>query len=787
MRGKNMSTSPFLTKIGLSETEQKVYLSLLALGPLSAGEIAKYTGVKPISTVKTCLEKLYGRKYAYNIEGLVDKTIGLYPFAEIAAEAENDAQKIDQLVTELKQFVDQQIQHLTQVMKETEDHVRAEKKKNSDAVTQNSNQTRAAVDSKVTEATQTVTTTVNSTKKSITSTADTFMNNQTETANNFELATNENFDAFGNDLKSKTEAELQTLSSEIKGSNDSFLSEGTSAIESSAKNISDKTDTLGGTLKEDSKTKLEGTRDHVLNGLESFVSESEGNVGTLNTNLSDIIKDQSAKIKSTTQEAKKNRIDLNNQFKVGIAESFEKVKSDIAKDFEDFQGKFTSKLDKIASKFQQQIEDLKASSATDVGLLCDEAAATMAELANKHNEEIAANVDLDNKAVEDGTTSMLSKIRSSSTKATKGITQAIETLNSSITLLKATYSGDINSQVIETINGMHGVIDATVQETKDAFEATKGSVIGKLSSLTKGNTKATADSATKQTEAIQTTADSLVTGAKTQLGETKGTLLAETKKAKDKIATSAKGGVDTIGTTSTTALGETGTSAKTAIRTNEETTIGAINSITAVVEGAVRKEIETVKGGLDGYYKRFAKDAVKIATTLREFRDQHQVLQTTVQEYPRPRVETTILYSKDAIFDRLNEILTTRIKSNVTMVVPDPTDIPTKTIAQVKQHVKVTIISKIDEVGNKAIIDELKASDTLGRIKVRKIGMQDMIGFAEYLAFDIDGGEEMLIAFKDETEKDWVGVLSTSDGFKNVVIGETLGRQALSISRELKY
>ena len=41
MRGKNMSTSPFLTKIGLSETEQKVYLSLLALGPLSAGEIAK--------------------------------------------------------------------------------------------------------------------------------------------------------------------------------------------------------------------------------------------------------------------------------------------------------------------------------------------------------------------------------------------------------------------------------------------------------------------------------------------------------------------------------------------------------------------------------------------------------------------------------------------------------------------------------------------------------------------------------------------------------------------------
>ena len=64
--------------------------------------------------------------------------------------------------------------------------------------------------------------------------------------------------------------------------------------------------------------------------------------------------------------------------------------------------------------------------------------------------------------------------------------------------------------------------------------------------------------------------------------------------------------------------------------------------------------------------------------------------------------------------------------------------------------------------------------------------MQDMQGYSHYIASDRDGGEEMLIAFLDETEKEWVGVLSTSDGFKNVIIGETLGRQALSISRELK-
>ncbi|MHA1243799.1 MAG: hypothetical protein ACTSP7_04400, partial [Candidatus Heimdallarchaeota archaeon] len=208
--------------------------------------------------------------------------------------------------------------------------------------------------------------------------------------------------------------------------------------------------------------------------------------------------------------------------------------------------------------------------------------------------------------------------------------------------------------------------------------------------------------------------------------------------------------------------------------------------VAQIVETSVRKEIEAVKGGFDDYYKRFAKDALKISKLMMDFRSQNEAFQETVSTYPRPLVETAILYSKDAIFDRLEDMLTTRIKSNVTMVIPDPTDIPTRILGKVKAQAKMTLISKIDEITHKTIIDEIKASDELGRTKIRKIGMQDMQGYSRYIAFDRDGGEEMLIAFLDETEKEWVGVLSTSDGFKNVLIGETLGRQALSISRELK-
>ncbi len=781
-----MTTLPFLVKIGLSEEEQKIYLALLALGPLSAGEIAKYSGVKSIPKVNEILQKLFERNYAYQIEGLVDKAIGLYPFREIAAEAEKDSKNIDKLVIELKDYVAKQLAHLEQVMKDTEQHIRTEKKNGTDAVTANSEQNRKNIDQKIAEATNTIITTTDATKKTITTSTSTFLKNQTTTADTFETSSHEKLDAFANNLKSKTEASLQKLSADIKAKNDGFLADGKTALETAKDEINDKTDELVSTLKEDSNERLTSTRDHILTGLDSFVSQSDGNVTNLNTTLTEATKTQTENVKSITEEAKKNRIDLNNQFKSGIDDSFEKVKENFAQDLNEFNDKFNSKLEKIADKFKKQIDELKDTTAQDISLLCDEANTSLGELIAKHNEEISANVDLDNKAVEDGTAIMISKITEQNTKALQTIGSTVETLKSSLTLLKSNYVTDINTRVSETLTSMHTTMDETAQATKDEYETTRATVTENLETLTTGNTTGTTNVTTKQTQDIKTSTDTLTKEAKQKVSETKGTMMAETKKAKEKVTSETTTGVDTISTTSKTVLTETQGFAKTSVKNNEEKSIETINNVANIVETTVRKEITAVKSGLDDYYKRFAQDAMKIAKLLSDFRSDHDSLQEAVKVHPRPLIETAILYSKDAIFERLKEILTTRIKSNVTMVIPDPADIPTKVIAKIKQQAKVTIISKIDEVANKGIIDEIKASDALGRIKIRKIGMQDMVGYSEYLAFDIDGGEEMLIAFKDETEKDWVGILSQSDGFKNVVIGETLGRQALSISRELK-
>ncbi len=780
------TTTPFLERLGLSEIEQKVYLALLSLGPLTLGEISKYSQVKPISKVKATLEVLFGKNYAYNIEGLVDKAIGLYPFREIAEEAGKDAHKIDQLVTELKEYVANQIKHFDQVMKDTEEFVHSEKKKNSDIVSLNSNESKASVESKTLEAKESVNVAVNSTKKAIKSETNDFLTKQTETVEAFEGNVNENLDTFSTNAKSNSQTALEELNSTIKGRNDEFLNEGTNAIATATQTITNEVEKLGNALKNDSKEKLEDTRDHVLSGLDTFVNETEGNVTTLSETITTATNEQGAFLKETAEEAKKNRIDLNNQFKEGLSTNFDQVKEHFASDMNDFEGKFNKQLTKISEKYKKQIDDLNANTSKEIAALMENANASVAELVTKHNEEIAANVDIDNKAVEDGTASMLTKVEEQNANTLEATNSTVATLNSSVVLLKSNYSADINAKVEETVTGMHASIDSSVDTSKTEFDLTKNNVTEKLTSLTTSNSDTTTTTTTQMTADIASMADATVTSSKENLKETKDSFINDTKKTKQKVAKDCTTGTETIGSTTTAVISDVNTTATTCIRNNEETSLKAISTITDVVESSVRKEIEAVKGGFNDYYNRFSKDSLKISQLLMEFKSQNEAFQTTVTTYPRPKIETAILYSKDAIFDRLDDMLTLRIKSNVTMVIPEPSDIPTKTLGKVKAQAKMTIISKIDEVADKNIIDEIKASDALGRAKIRKIGMQDMQGFAEYIAFDRDGGEEMLIAFKDETEKDWVGILSTSDGFKNVVIGETLGRQALSISRELK-
>ncbi|MEA2071079.1 MAG: hypothetical protein U9O98_07290, partial [Asgard group archaeon] len=589
-------------------------------------------------------------------------------------------------------------------------------------------------------------------------------------------------------------------------------------------------------------------KNHLHTGLDAFVSESEGNITNFNEEIEQATQEHTINIKSVIEKGKENRLQLNNQFKTGLTTSFDTVIEDFESGIDTFQDKFSKKLTTIAEKFKKQIDDLKAATAEEIEMLCKEANNSIEKLANKHNQEIAANVDIDNKAVEDNTSTIFEQIEKHDQEAIEAIGNINETLKSSIVLLKANYSADINTKVNDTVQELQNTIKSSNENAKTVYNQSFDTVKENIQKTTENHTTATGEqttaiktnmknklqiqqdalkdlytnlkesvsetaqvtknkaqavtNSTKQTvgdkvsqikQDTDTTKETLISGTdeiatktETALSENVSKLQTQTKNAKQKIESESKRAIDDMAKQSDETLNSMTTEATTNIKKSEETATTNVSKVADVVKTSVKKEIISVRDSLNDFYERFKDDSTRIASLLREFRKQNEAFQTAVIEYPKPLIETALIYSKDAVFARLQDMLTERIKSSVTMVIPDPTDIPINTLEKVKSHAKMTIISKIDEVNNKDIIDNIKSVDHLGRTKIRKIGLQDMIGYSEYIAFDRDGGEEMLIAFRDETENEWVGILSTSDGFKNVVIGETLGRQALSISREIR-
>ncbi|MEA2071558.1 MAG: hypothetical protein U9O98_09750, partial [Asgard group archaeon] len=271
------STTPFLDRIGLELEQQKVYLALLALGPLTKGEIRKYTEIQSIPKIEKILDTLKQKQYAYQIEGLVDKAVGVYPYREIAAEAENDAEKIDQLVKELKQYVADQIKHFNKVMKDTEDFVQKESSKAKKKITDMSAETRNSIRSKNEESLNTIESQKTSTSNLVTTTAKTFLDQQTGTTDEFETTTSNNLKDFTSTQKEQITSFATAIQTNIESFHessakalDSFASKTdtvtTDFVTKSNQNISleeEKSDELLEEIKTDSNTKLQKLQNHI--------------------------------------------------------------------------------------------------------------------------------------------------------------------------------------------------------------------------------------------------------------------------------------------------------------------------------------------------------------------------------------------------------------------------------------------------------------------------------------------------------------------------------------------
>ena len=148
-----------------------------------------------------------------------------------------------------------------------------------------------------------------------------------------------------------------------------------------------------------------------------------------------------------------------------------------------------------------------------------------------------------------------------------------------------------------------------------------------------------------------------------------------------------------------------------------------------------------------------------------------------------PTLNTTHIIGKEAIVHQMKDLID-RVKSKVTILVPDKKMVDIDQIAEMKSAIQVTIISHIDEVADKDWIDKLH--DCTANVTLRSI--QKSVGGGElpdFIGCEREG-EEILLGTVDDAKKDYVAIASNSEYFVQILGNIVIADYARGKSKQIK-
>ena len=102
--------SSILQQLGLASHEEKVYITLLALGQLTTGEISRYSGQDYFQTERA-IERLIERGLVRNVQG-VSRFVAFYPFEGFVEDAQKGVKILATLGLDLDSYVTVKVEEL---------------------------------------------------------------------------------------------------------------------------------------------------------------------------------------------------------------------------------------------------------------------------------------------------------------------------------------------------------------------------------------------------------------------------------------------------------------------------------------------------------------------------------------------------------------------------------------------------------------------------------------------------------------------------------------------------
>ena len=790
-----------LESLDLNFQESKVYIFLLALGPLSLGEIIKNAEFTFGDAMKS-IEGLQNKGYVHQIPGIASRYNAILPFNDLKASADTTISQMEALAAQLDEHIAKKLEIILGKMREESQNISEGIGTAQTAINQTEMKAEGDIEARIARYTLEVEQGTDETKTNI--------------SKIFETKQSEH-QTLVSDLKGAYTQKANEMGTSFTQTNQEFLEKyqgGISELETAESERNQALTTQIDNLVLKSQESLIQGIQNVHQSMETagqvlFQSIDERNE-KLNAHISDITSEMAQRVTKLSEDS---------QLKVGSSlESYnEKIHQQLDVSKQDAVGAITSTRDEIKTKaagsaenLQQALNDSLVTTQNQLIEMLQQAQETLSQKVLEARDQVTTTIEEFSEAVKVQTDSDIQKIVINTESTFGGFAQdsqntyeqTREGINAAFNEMTTNTRDKTEEMKGAALLELSRIVDTLKSEINSHLEQFKQTMAPQDQQLKEELTKFKTDvmvSRSQALESFKTMMEEFKSAVSTKHHELENLTTQETKVLLDntnQFIEGINGQIQEYDSTFNTTLTETAVkmSEKLIVQTRElqEKVVSVVNEMSKsasdqltttsqLISSSIQAEITTLETELTDYTAKFKEVTQRNEEVFKNYLFSLEKLSNLVTDTKHPEIQTAPIISREAVLNYL-ESMFSRMKGGMTLLIPQADDIPIDIILETKNHQRINLVSVLDPAKH---TDLLKKLFSKPNVRVRRVDVTKFEGVDKYVAADRDGEEVIIGITEDQGET--VAIASYSDAFVTlmgkIVLGDYFLARSIEITR----
>ncbi len=788
-----------LDSLDLNIQESKIYVTLLALGPLSLGEVIKYAEFALDDTIKA-IEGLRAKGYLHEIKGVANRYNAIIPWDDLRSSTEITISQMEILAGQLDEYIAQKLEIILGKMREESQKMSDGLSTAQTGVNQVEMKAEGDIEARIARFTLEVEQETDQIKDEINKT--------------FETKTSEH-QGLISELKDAFNQEAETMSSGFQTANQKLLEGYQSGIDEKKSNEEQR----NSALITQSNELVSKTEESIIQGIQNVHSSMENTGQILFNSIDERNKRLESHITNLTGEFsdKVRKISDNSQLKAvsAIGSCNDKIQEQLTSNKQDVTSAFTTTKEEIETKsvntaqnLQQTVNEALGRAQNQLNDMLQKAQENLTQTVTTAKNQVETSIKEFSESVKLQTENDIQKIILNTETTFGGLAQDVQGISdgskeeitsvlSEMNVETKQKTDEVKSTALTELISIIDSLKTSIKSELDGFKSTlipqenflkeritsfhteftssQNQAIAKFSTLMEDFKSSVASNHQDLSELISGERNNLLESINQFITEMNNQIASYDSQFNENLKASAVKSSEKI-IAKTTEFQEKMTSVVNEMST---TASNQLSNTSELISSSIEAEIGTLETELADYASKFKEMTIANEEVFKNHLFSLKKLGSLVKETIHPEVQTAPIISKEATITYIRGMFS-RMKGGITLLLPNINDIPLDLILASKNHQRVSVVSVIDIEKHKDLLKNLFQKPN---VRVRSVDQTKFIGVEGYLAADRDG-EEVLIGIKED-KGEIVAIASESDAFINLMGKIVLGDYFLARSHEI--